>query len=293
MKRRAPFLPQAALALCLAALCLLGDPVLARPLDLSTSVPPVAALVQQVAGPRARVHALLRPGDNPETFAPTPRQMAHLANSLAYVHIGLPFEATWLPRIRAVAPGLRLIDLRQGISQRPRHHHARLKTGDHDDPDPHLWTDPQLLIRMSETLRDELSRLDPSHSDDYHRNQQRLAAQLHALDRELAAALAPLRGHSFLVFHPAWGYFARRYGLRQLAIQDQGKQQGARWIAGLIDRARREHIQTILVQPQFDQRLAGRIARAIHGRVVRLDPLAYDYQAGLRRLAAALAGGRP
>ncbi len=283
------------LAAIAALFLLLAGPLLARPLPLCASVPPVAALAQAVGGDAVRVHSLLRPGDNPVTFSPTPRQMTRLADSRAFVRIGLPFETAWLPRIQAVNPGMRIIDLRQDIDHLLAHHHthAGREDVDHDTPDPHLWTDPLLLIRMSETLREALSRLDPAHADDYRRRQARLARRLRALHRELRDRLAPLKGRAFLVFHPAWGYFARRYGLRQLAIQHQGKQGGARWMASLIAEARRAHIHLVLVQPQFDRRLARRIAHAIDGRVVAIDPLARDYQGALRRLADTLLEDRP
>lgn len=264
-------------------------------LSVYASVPPIAALVGEVGGSHVRASSLLRPGDSPVTFSPAPRQLARLADSQLFVRVGLPFENTWLPRIHSVSPNLHILDARANLDllSLPEHHHH--DTGKHDSgaPDPHVWTDPVNVLRMSESIRDALIELDPAHADDYRRQQNRLADKLTDLDRKLRSQLAPGNGQHFLVFHPAWGYFARRYGLHQLAIQHEGKQSGARWMAKLIAQARREGIRVIVVQPQFDQRLARQIAQAIDGRVVSIDPLSRDYRDSMRRLARVIAGDNP
>ena len=264
-------------------------------LRVQASVPPIAALAEAVGGSRVEVHSLLRPGDNPVTFAPTPRQLARLADSRLFVAIGVPFEKIWLPRIRQLNSKLQVLDLRAGLDDAllPAHRHAGEDPHSHDAPDPHLWTNPIALIHMSRTLRDALIRLDPDHADGYRQRQAALASRLQALDHALKTQLEPIKNRDFLVFHPAWGYFARRYGLHQIAIEHEGKQGGARWMAELIERARKGGIQVIVVQPQFDRRLAQQIAQAIDGHVVSIDPLAHDIENSLRRLARVIAGDTP
>ena len=93
-----------------------------------------------------------------------------------------------------------------------------------------------------------------------------------------------------MVFHPAWGYFADTYGLTQVAVEYQGKEPGARALAGLIDRARADGIRVVLVQPQMSPRSAEQIARAIGGRVESIDPLSADYFGTLKQLADLIAG---
>lgn len=282
------------LALVLLSLAVFGAPA-AAPLPVYASVPPITALAEAVGGPRVDAHSLLRPGENPVTFSPTPRQLARLADSRLFITVGLPFEKVWLPRIRQLSKGLQVLDLRTGLHllPLPEHRHAAGDPHTGDEPDPHVWTDPVALIHMSETLRDALIRLDPEHAEEYRQRQATLAARLQGLDRALRTRLAPLKNRDFLVFHPAWGYFARRYGLHQLAIEHEGKQGGARWMAELIERARSGDIRVIVVQPQFDQRLARQIAQAIGGRVVSVDPLAPDIENSLQRLARVLAGDTP
>ncbi len=249
------------------------------------SVPPIAALAAEVGGAHVQTFSLLRPGDNPVTFAPTPRQLLALADSDLYLRAGLPFERTWMTRLRQVNSRMRVVDVREGVAATPLHHahgtHVQM-------PDPHLWSDPLAAIHIADNIRRALSELDPAHADDYRRGFEATQRRLQRLDRWIRARLHRRHADSFLVYHPAWGYFAHRYGLNQLAIEHEGKQGGARWLTSLIEQARREGIRVVLIQPQFDHRQAEQIARAIGARLVTIDPLAADQQSELRRLVEAL-----
>ena len=143
---------------------------------------------------------------------------------------------------------------------------------------------------MSINIRDTLAELDPTHADDYARNQAAFAAELAKLDADLRHLLADLPSRKFLVFHPAWGYFAQDYDLVQVPIELGGKEPGPRALASLIEAARRDGIRVVFVQPQSDPRFAARIAEAIDGRVLAIDPLASDYVANLREVARQIAG---
>jgi zinc transport system substrate-binding protein len=88
-----------------------------------------------------------------------------------------------------------------------------------------------------------------------------------------------------MVFHPSWGYFADAYQLQQIAIEHEGKQPGARALSQLIEQAKQNQIKVVFVQPQFDQRQAEQIARAIDGKVMAVDPLAANYIDNLRQVA--------
>lgn len=92
-----------------------------------------------------------------------------------------------------------------------------------------------------------------------------------------------------MVFHPAWGYFAETYGLTQIPVQREGKEPGAKALAALVDEARREGVKVIFVQPQLSSRAAEQLARAIHGRVETIDPLAPDYVENMLRVARLIA----
>jgi zinc transport system substrate-binding protein len=257
----------------------------AAPLQVFVSVPPQQTLVERVGGQWVDVRSMVRPGHSPHNYDPTPRQIADLAQTRLYVRTGVPFEDAWMARIRAANPTMRVLDARSGIDPADMRGHDH---GDHQDP--HLWTSPPLLGQMASEVRDALSELDPAHQAEFARNFDAFAAELDALDRELQALFAPLQQRSFMVFHPAWGHFADRYGLKQVAIEHEGKEPGARALATLIEQARRNGVGAIFVQPQFDRRHAAQVAQAIGARVVVIDPLGKDILDNLRRAGRAIAG---
>jgi zinc transport system substrate-binding protein len=157
------------------------------------------------------------------------------------------------------------------------HHHGH-------EQDPHVWVSPPLARHMVGRIRDKLTELAPEHAADFARNHDAFVAELDALDAELHERLDPLPNRKFMVFHPAWGYFADSYGLIQVPIEHEGKEPGARALAALIDQAKREKINVVFVQPQFDKRSAKQVAQAIGGVVVPVDPLAPDYIDNLRQV---------
>jgi zinc transport system substrate-binding protein len=283
----------------------------AEPLRVFASVAPIQTLIKKIGGQQVDARAMVRPGFNPHTYDPTPRQISALAGAVLYVRIGVPFENAWMARIRSANPKMQVLDVREGIRLRTPEAHGRDEPGhdaeaphddhdtheDHDEhepqaaednhdheQDPHVWTDPSLAMRMANRIRDKLSELDPAHAAEFACNHDALVAELDALDRELHAMLDLLPNRKFMVFHPAWGYFADRYGLIQVPIEREGKEPGARALAALIDQAKQDGIKVVFVQPQFDKRRARQVAQAIGGVVIAVDPLAADYVDNLRRV---------
>lgn len=289
----------------------------AEPLRVFASVLPIQTFVAKVGGEHVDARAMVRPGFNPHTYDPTPQQIATLSGAVLYVRTGVPFEAAWMERIRSANPAMQVMDAREGIELREMeaHDHEEHGHGEHGheahadghghkdelhhesdndyhahagegalEQDPHVWTNPVLVTHMVGRIRDELSKLAPDHATDFTRNHDTFVAELNALDTELHTLLDPLPNRKFMVFHPAWGYFADSYGLTQVSIEHEGKEPGAHGLAALIDQAKQEKIKVVFVQPQFDKRQARQVAQAIGGGVVSVDPLAADYVDNLRRV---------
>uniref|UniRef100_UPI00405647D3 metal ABC transporter solute-binding protein, Zn/Mn family n=1 Tax=Candidatus Electronema sp. TaxID=2698783 RepID=UPI00405647D3 len=130
-----------------------------------------------------------------------------------------------------------------------------------------------------------LQEADPANAAAYANNLQTVTASLAALDAELKAVLAPFKGQTFLVYHPAFGYFAQAYGLRQEAVETGGKSPSPRQLRALISEAKKEQAKVIFVQPQYDRKNAETVAKAIGGRVAVLDPMAANVPENLRFMA--------
>lgn len=253
-------------------------------LRVFASIPPLAYFARAVGGPRVQVETLVQPGQDPHTYEPTPRQMAELARARLLFLAGFPYEKALVPRLQSSMPRLELVDTREGIPLLP-------EAGE-QEMDPHVWMSPRLARRQAQNIRDALIRADPVGESTYRAGFGLLAAELQEAHVELARALAPLAGRELLVYHPAFGYFAAEYGLKQVAVQTGGKEPTARELSRLIQTARERGIRVVFVQPQFSQAGAQAVAEAIGGAVVPLDDLPSDYLANLgdmsRKLREAL-----
>ncbi len=257
------------------------------PLPIAVSILPQKYFVERIGGPTVRVSVLIGPGQSPDTYDPTPRQMVRLSGTRLYFTMGLEFERAWLGRMHAAHPEMTLVDMRRGIPLLPLEDAS--DPGHDSGQDPHLWMSPRLVEVMAGTIRDALVEAMPERRDLFELNHQRFVAQLARLDREIQGRLAGLPTRTFMAFHPAWGYFARDYGLHQIAIESHGKEPGARTLARLIDQGRNEHIGLVLVQAQFSRAMAETVAQAVGARVLTLDPLAEDYMNNLEQAAQQLA----
>jgi zinc transport system substrate-binding protein len=279
---------------CLAAVAILCPTTTAaaseRPL-VFVGIPPLAWVVGQLSD-GVQVEVLLPPGASPHSYEPSPRQMASLDGAGLYLQVGLPFEGPLLAKIEALVPGLRVVDCRQGIELVPMEEHGH----DHGEgwADPHIWLDPQRMAAVAATAAAALAELLPAEHDAIEDRLRALQSALGKADAGIAARLAPLRGRTLVVFHPAYGYFTRRYGLKQVAVEVEGKAPSARQLAAVVDSLEGLPVQAIFVQPQFSQIAAQRVADTIGCAIVELDPLAGDYLANLDtmtdRIAAALGG---
>ena len=278
------------LALCLALLLTTGAQAQDfKKIPIFVSILPQVFFVERIGGDRVQVDVLVQPGQSPHTYAPTPKQMGKLSESKVYFRIGVTFENAFVPKLESTMPGLRIVDTRQGITlEKMEAHEEEAEEPGHihgEELDTHIWLDPLLVKKQAEIIRDTLVRIDPAGGPLYEKNHAAFAVELDALHARLSRAMAPLQGKSFFVYHPAFGYFAKRYGLQQIAVETGGKSPSARHLGKLIDLAKQQGVRVLFVQPQFSQKSALTVARAINGAVVPLDDLARDYFANMNHIA--------
>lgn len=243
------------------------------------TIEPLAYLAERVAGGHMAVEVLVRPGQEPHTYSPTPKQIVGLGKAKLLFRTGMPFEEAIAAKLSSARNCPKMANLTDEMDLLPM--------GEHHDP--HVWMSPRLAKGLAGRMCREFCLLDPGRAAEYRANLRALAADLEAVDAKLTKTLAPLRGRTFFVFHAAFAYFARDYGLRQQAVETGGKSPGPRQIEELIDRAKANGVKVIFVQPQFSDRAARAVAEQIGGAVVPLDPLARDYIKNLERIAAELA----
>ena len=259
------------------------------------SILPQVYFVKRIGGDSVSVNVLVGPGQSPATYEPTPKQMTKLAQSKIYFTIGVPFEKQLLSRIKAVTKDLKIVDTRKDIAigatatpKSPQEAGNQDIYHDHGNTDPHTWLDPKLVKIQANTICDGLTEIDPDRKEYYSANLKAFLDDLNRVDARIAKQLAPYRGRSFYVFHPAFGYFGKAYGLKQVAVETGGSKPSAKQLALLIEHAKSEGVKVIFVQEQFSTKSAEAIAEAVGGTVVKLDPLAEDYLVNLEKIGEAL-----
>jgi zinc transport system substrate-binding protein len=305
-----------------------GDTEGARtgPIPVTVSVVPQQWLVDAIGGDHVTTTVMVEPGASPATYEPKPSQMRAVSEAEIYFTIGVPFENAWMPRIRDAAPDMRVIDMAERVKRRTmdggsgsheeheeehehedeheqdahadeehhdEHHDEAAGHDGHDHaagaPDPHVWVSPLLMRTMASTVFETLSEQRPDVAEDFRRNYATTVATINSVDADVAEVLASVPERTFMVYHPAWGYFADAYGLHQMAIEIGGNEPSPQDMHKIIDAARAHDIKVIFVQSQFSQRSAQAIAEDLGGEVLALNPLAYDWPENTRAIGAAFA----
>ena len=258
-------------------------------LSAFVSIQPQKYFVERIGGDAVDVKVMVDPGAHPAVYEPSPRQMAALSRADLYFAAGVPFEDAWLKKIQAANPDLKIVHTDDWIQKQPTDRNRRTKGAHghaHGNKDPHIWLSPPLVMIQARHILTALSQADPDNADTYEANGQKFISELAQLDTRLRQMFAHgSGGRRFLVFHPSWGYFASAYGLEQIPVEISGKAPKAADIQRLITLARKNDIQTVLIQPQISSKSAETIARAIDGQVVSADPLAENWPENLVEVA--------
>ncbi len=250
---------------------------------LCVSILPLRSLVGEIVGDDFRIDVLVPPGASPETFEPTPRQIVALDKARMIFGVGLlDFEVSLLQKIEnreklvILSRGIKLLE---GTCAHARHHDTvdggRAEEDAHNHAhgiDPHIWTSPRELQRMAANAYEAIHAAWPD-STKYTENYRRLSRELQELDRRTAGKIARSGVKAFIIYHPALTYYARDYGIRQEAVETDGKEPSAKRLAELIRMARREGIRQIFYQKQFPASVVETIARDMDARTVAIDPL--------------------
>jgi len=272
----------------------------AEPTVLAT-LKPVHSLVAAVMQGAGTPDLLIGGALSEHSYALKPSDARKLKQASVIFEIGPDME-TYLTGALAAAGG-RVVILEQapGVTRLAARHGGLWSDTDHDDgpTDPHIWLDPQNAIAMTRAIAEALSQADPPHAGIYRANAARRIANLEALDRELAAALAPVRDRPYLVFHDAYHYFEARYGLKSAGAVTVAPDRpvGARRIAALREAVVAGRAICLFREPQFPPKLIETLDADTKARVGVLDPLGAELQPGpdlyprlMRNLAQSLTG---
>jgi len=263
---------------------------------VAVGIPPLQWVVDTVAGGRVESVVLLKPGQSPHTFEPAPRQVAALGAARAFLYIGLETERAVAARAAAQNPALRCVAV-GGLAAPAAHSRAAdHPAADHpcrneDGADPHVWLAPARMAEIAARCAAVLRGILPGDADAVDAGLARARARIEAVDAEARALLKPAAGATLLVYHPSWGHFAAAYGLKQRALEADGRTPSARHLAGLVSTVRREGVRTLFSNPDAPEAVVRRAAATLGCRVEVIDPLAGEWDENLLRTARRIAAG--
>lgn len=260
------------------------------PVQAAVSIAPQKYFVEKIGGSHVTTIVMVPPGAEPHTYEPKPRQVLALSKAQIYFTIGVPFENAWLSRFRAVNPKLFIVHTEANVpkillTQEEHGEKSRVKSPE-SGMDIHIWLSPPLVKIQAQSILEGLKKIDPAHSKEYQTNYARFTTEIDSLDADMKSLFHSIsQKKNFIVFHPAWTYFAQAYGLKEIPVEIAGKEPKPSELMNLIKLARAQGITVIFVQPQFSSRTAKIIADAIHGRIVNADSMAENWAENIRSVA--------
>jgi len=271
------------------------------------SILPQKTFVEAIGGEKVNVTLMVKPGNSPHTYEPKPSQMKDIAKANIYFAIGVEFEEAWLPKFADQNKKMKVVSIAKGIEkidmiphshgdEEHHHHHHHGKHDEHGEDhhhhhgDPHIWTSPVNVKTIAKNIYKYLTRIDKKNKSYYKANYEKFLAKVNATDKEIKKILVDVpTGTKFMVFHPAWGYFAKDYGLEQVAIEAGGKNPKPKQVMNLIHEAKEENVKAIFTAPEFSEKTAKQIAKELGVPVIKVSPLNPKWSQNLIKFAKAIA----
>ena len=259
-------------------------------------LPPVAFIAEKIGGDRIVVSSMLPEGRSPHDYAPRPADIRNAGQAGFFFTTGMNFEKS---AVRSLPETVAVKDVSINIKRRnfddgqgccDGHGHNHDHHGE-ESLDPHVWLSPDNAVSIAAVICDLFCEKDPANAPFYRKNFSDFKQQMARISQEIGKRLKPFAGREFLVYHPAFGYFADAAGLRQYPLEINGREMTARQLATVISKAKKDNVKVIFVQKQFNPRLAGELAAKINGSAMPLDPLAFDLVKNFEDMIAAIEQG--
>lgn len=257
------------------------------------SIVPYEFFVGKISGNTIDVHSLVPPGMDVHTFEPTARSTRLLLNSRGWIGIGESFEKKITDTLQQASSSKVMLTISDHLSllQYPNTLHFHSK-----EPlihtcggrDRHVWLSPKLIGEQIPLITNSLIAMFPEHREAYLSNAKTLHKEMEELDLSLQKTLAPISGSTFLISHPALGYFCMDYGLFQLSVETDGKEPLPKDLNQILSLAREKNIKLMVVQKNYPDKGAKIIAKQLQIPIYYFDPYQSNYMENLQELATVL-----
>ncbi len=250
------------------------------------SIVPEKSFLREIGGDKVDITIMVQPGASPHTYEPKASQMKSISKADIYFSIGVEFEKVWLKKFYNQNRKMKIVDLTKGVKKFPISKNSKGA----NSLDPHIWLNPENVKIIAKNIYQALIEEDKENRDYYYKNYQKFLKKISLTDKKIREILKNVKKSSkFMVFHPAWGYFARAYNLQQIAIEQEGKNPKPKQVTNLIKEAKREKVKAIFTAPEFSDKIAKQIAKEVGVPVIKVSPLNPNWSENLENLAKAIA----
>jgi ABC-type Zn uptake system ZnuABC Zn-binding protein ZnuA len=265
-----PKRPIAALSAAIVFLILDTPLALATPVKVVATLPILKEFAEQVGREHVQVTSLISGFESEHSYSPKPSDLKAIGEARLLLEVGLGLEI-WVGGLvkNAANPRLRVVTTSHDIAI------IRDASEPNSPGNPHIWLDPENAKIMTRHIADGLMEADPAHTTDYRANLDDYVQRLTDSERELQLLVATLGDRRIVTYHPAWPYFARRFGFRIEGdiVGQVGAEPTAAHLARLARRMKSEKIKVIVSEPQLNQKVAQALAGETGARIVLLSPL--------------------
>lgn len=274
-KRSAGILLLVMLALILALSCGKDQADVER-IGVVVSILPIADFVEQIGRDKVEVTVMVPPGASPHSYEPKPDQLREvsLAEMFVVAGSGVEFELVWMEKLMGINKEMMVVNSSRGI--------------EFMGGDPHVWLSPKNAQKMSRNICDALVELEPENQEFYRANLKEYQRELEELDGYIRERLEGTENRRFIVFHPAWEYFAKEYDLEQIPVEQAGKEPTIEEMKRVVEVAQELENKIVFVSPQFATKGAETIAKEIGGETIFIDPLPRTYIANMQTVVERL-----
>ena len=244
------------------------------------TITPMQSIIEEITAGDFDIEVIVPKGASPETFEPTPKQVTSFSDAEFIFSTGLiDFEKSLVERIDDDAEVVNLsngIELIAGSCSHGNHKHKH-------GVDPHIWTSPRALRTMVTNAHKAIMAHYPD-SVKYTEATGRLLERINKLDNYCATRIKAEGVEAMMIYHPAYTYYARDYGIEQIAIEHDGKEPSLRQTTALIEKAKEHGVKAILRQPQYSEDKVRAIANDAGAEIITTDPLAEDILGEIERV---------
>ena len=263
-----------------------------------TTIQPINALVNAVIGNTGGSNSLIPSDVSPHEFKLKPSDVKNLQDGNIIFYISSHLESSITKVFKNLPKNIKIINLMEetGINhlairdneawERHDHHddhdkHAK-KDDNHDDhekeDDVHIWLDPDNGIKIIQKVNKELSLLFPENSQIYNKNATNIINKITELKSELKEELISIKDKPFIVFHDAYQYFEKVFGLNavgSIALEDDVAS-SPKQISFIRNKIIKSNVSCVFQEPQFDSKLVKTVVEGTDAKVGILDPLGVD-----------------